>query len=608
MASLPHDNRMTLRPGWLVAAAWALCCGLMLWVFHGSFATLGFRDPDDAMRLAQVRDWIGGQRWFDVTQYRVYPPAGGPMHWSRIVDLPIADLILTFRPFVGMAGAEILACIMVPLLLLGALTWATYRAGGRIGGTAVALVSVPLLLTSPSILVQFTPLRIDHHGWQILMAAVALGGLFDPRAARGGMVTAIALAVWLQISSEGLPYAALVAGVLALRQLVEPHEARRFVAYAGTLGIAALALLIATRGADAPWARTCDALSYVYIWPLVGLSVASLIAARLIGSATPTRRLAVPAIGGLCAVAIFLVTGGPCLSGDPFAALGPLAYRYWYLQVMEGRPIWEQGLSMAGITLLPSFMGLVGTLAAAGVYRDGIWRDAARRDWLTLALVLGGAIAMSVLVMRAMSVAHLFALPGIAWLLIALFRRVQASRAAIVRIFGSVALAALTPAGLAALWVSVATKPDAKAEASANGDCRGAATLAPLKALSPALLFAPIDMGPDILVQTRHAVTGTAHHRNAAGITAVIEGYMATPAKARQLIGRLNDGRGAAYVVTCSGLNEMGMYVKDSPHGLAAMLARGEVPAWLTQVPTDGPLKIYRVLPATKRIATPFMQ
>ncbi|WP_336968374.1 hypothetical protein [Sphingobium aromaticiconvertens] len=594
---------MRLRPGRLVAAAWALCSAVMLWIFHGSFVALGFRDPDDAMRLTQVRDWIGGQSWFDVTQYRVYPPAGGPMHWSRIVDLPIADIILTFRPFLGMAGAEILACIIVPLLLLGALTWATYRAAGRIGGTAVALVSVALLLTNPSILVQFTPMRIDHHGWQILMAAVALGGLFDPRAARGGMVAGLALAVWLQISSEGLPYAALFAGVLALQQWMERREARRFVTYAVTLGIAALALLMATRGASALWAQNCDALSYIYIWPLLGLSVASLIAVRLIGNATPARRFAVPAIGGLCAVAIFLVTGGSCLSGDPFAALGPLAYRYWYLQVMEGRPIWEQGLSMAGVILLTPVIGLVGTLGAAGANRDG-----ARRDWLMLALLLGGTMAVSILVMRAMSVAHLFALPGIAWLLITLFRRVQASRMAMVRVFGSVALAALTPFGLAALWVSIATKPDAKTEATNTTDCREAATLAPLKALSPALLFAPIDMGPDILVQTRHAVTGTAHHRNAAGITAVLEGYMAPPAKAQQVIERLNGGGGAAYVITCSGLNEMGMYVKDSPHGLAAVLARGEVPAWLTQLPTHGPLKIYRVLPATKRIATPFMQ
>jgi len=62
------------------------------------------------------------------------------------------------------------------------------------------LLSVALLLTTPSILVQFTPLRIDHHGWQILLAAIALCGATDDRPARGGIVAALVLgaqAAWL---------------------------------------------------------------------------------------------------------------------------------------------------------------------------------------------------------------------------------------------------------------------------------------------------------------------------------------------------------------------------------------------------------------------------
>ncbi|MDX3901288.1 MAG: hypothetical protein QHC40_12390 [Sphingobium sp.] len=586
----------------LAAGAWLLCCIVMLALFRQDFAALAFRDPDDAMRLQQVRDWIGGQGWFDVTQYRVNPPMGGPMHWSRIVDLPIAGLILALRPLFGVGTAEMLACAAVPLLLLGALTAALFRAADKIGGRVVALTATLLLLTSPSILVQFTPLRIDHHGWQILMAAVALGGIFDARARRGGVIAGLTLATWLQISSEGLPYAALIAAVLALRGLIDAAETRRFVAYAGTLGPAALALLAATQGMDALWARHCDALSYVYVWPLVGLSAAILLAWRLAGDATLMRRLAVPAIGGGVALVLFLLTGGPCLSGDPFATLGPLAYRYWYLQVMEGRPIWEQGLSMAGVILLPALAGLGGALAAARV-----GRGAARRDWLVLALLLGGASAVSMLVMRALSVAHLFALPGLAWLLVALFLRAQKSAHAAIRVAGSVALAALSPAGLAALWVAVAARPE-PAQAKPGSDCRAAATLAPLKALPPSLLFAPLDIGPDILVQTRHGVIGTAHHRNAAGISAVIEGFMGTPDRARGVIAALNGGRGADYVVTCAGLNEMAIYAKARPRGLAARLARGEAPDWLRPVSTRGPLKIYRVLPGAKVKAAPFMQ
>jgi hypothetical protein len=237
-------SRAVERHGrWLILLAWLACSAVMLWLFHGDFAALGFRDPDDAMRLVQVRDWIGGQGFWDVSQHRVNPPLGGPMHWSRIVDMPVAGLILLARPLLGPSAAEMVACITVPLLLLGGLAGAVHLAARRLGDPVLALVTVALLLTTPSILVQFTPLRIDHHGWQIWMATIALAGALDDRRVRGGASSALALAVWLQISSEALPYVALFAGLFALRQWLDGREASRFLAFAATLGGAALALL-----------------------------------------------------------------------------------------------------------------------------------------------------------------------------------------------------------------------------------------------------------------------------------------------------------------------------------------------------------------------------
>jgi len=584
MASSPAPDAK--RAALLALLAWLLCSVAMLWLFHGDFATLGFRDPDDAMRLAQIRDWIGGQAFWDVSQHRVNPPTGGPMHWSRIVDMPIAGLILLLRPLLGMATAELVACAIVPLLLLGGLTAALFVAARRVAGTGVALLAVVLLLTAPSILVQFTPLRIDHHGWQIMAAAMALCGAMDTRAARGGIVAGLALALWLQTSSEGLPYAALFAAVFALRHWIYWAEVPRFLGFTVALGAAALLPLMLLRGPAAVLARQCDALSFVYVWPLVALALATPIAAHLIGTVSRLRRFLIAAIGGGAALATFALTGGSCLSGDPFAALGPLAYKLWYLQVMEGRPIWEQSRSMAGVILLPTLLGLIATLLAARSTGG-----AQRTRWLTLALLLTGAMLVAIMVMRSVSVAHLLALPGNAWLLMALFRRVQASASAIVRIFGSVALVLLTPAGLCALWVAIAATPEPTKKASAN--CRAASVLAPLRPLPPAILFAPIDLGPDILVQTRHSVIGTAHHRNAAGITAVIEGFVDAPDQARAVIGATN----ATYVVTCDGLNEYRLYGEANRKGLAAMLARGTIPDWLEPLPTSGPLKLYRIRP-----------
>jgi len=588
-ANMAFSRAVERHGRWLILLAWLACSAVMLWLFHGDFAALGFRDPDDAMRLVQVRDWIGGQGFWDVSQHRVNPPLGGPMHWSRIVDMPVAGLILLARPLLGPSAAEMVACITVPLLLLGGLAGAVHLAARRLGDPVLALVTVALLLTTPSILVQFTPLRIDHHGWQIWMATIALAGALDDRRVRGGASSALALAVWLQISSEALPYVALFAGLFALRQWLDGREASRFLAFAATLGGAALALLALLRGQAALLHSQCDALSAAYVWPLVAMAVLVPLAGALIGTASMTRRFLIAAIGGGAAIAILLAIGGPCLSGDPFQALGPLAYKYWYLQVMEGRPIWDQSLSLRGVILLPALVGLAGAWAAA---RQAANRDA-RAYWLALALLLLGAIAVSILVMRAVSVAHVYALPGVAWLLIALFRKVQASSQALMRVLGSVALILLTPAGISALWIALI--PEAPSAKTSAVNCRAAATLAPLHALPPSTLFAPLDLGPDILVQTPHRVIGTAHHRNAAGITAVIEGFMATPEKARAVIQSVNGGRGADYVVTCASLTEYALYAKEHPQSLAAQLSRGRIPDWLQPLPTKGPLRIYKV-------------
>src|SRR6476661_8913468 len=77
-------------------------------------------DSDDAMRLTEVRDFLGGQSWFDLIQHRLNTPFGASMHWSRLVDLPEAALLFLLRPFAGEAAESILIYLW-PTLLLGPL-------------------------------------------------------------------------------------------------------------------------------------------------------------------------------------------------------------------------------------------------------------------------------------------------------------------------------------------------------------------------------------------------------------------------------------------------------------------------------------------------------
>lgn len=73
-----------------------------------------FNDTDDAMRVVMVRDLMAGQAWHDLVQHRVMPPAGLAMHWSRLIDLPIATLITAFSLVVEPVLAERLARIIMP--------------------------------------------------------------------------------------------------------------------------------------------------------------------------------------------------------------------------------------------------------------------------------------------------------------------------------------------------------------------------------------------------------------------------------------------------------------------------------------------------------------
>src|SRR3546814_11235386 len=79
----------------LVLRIWLLLVLFNIFVHRDAIALLQYPDPDDAMRLAQVRDLIAGQGWFDIKQYRVTPvEGGGRLHWSRFVDGWIAGSVL----------------------------------------------------------------------------------------------------------------------------------------------------------------------------------------------------------------------------------------------------------------------------------------------------------------------------------------------------------------------------------------------------------------------------------------------------------------------------------------------------------------------------------
>ena len=171
--------RLSVLLFWLATAALFI---ISRWN-HIEWFALG--DTDDNLRLAQVRALLAGQDWYDLRQYRLDPPQGADIHWSRLVDLPIAGLMLLLRLFMDGAGAEKVAVAVAPLLPMGVAMASLAIVCRRLISPAAFLLALLLLLSAHSVKGMWMPLRLDHHGWQLAMLGLLLVGLTDRRRARG---------------------------------------------------------------------------------------------------------------------------------------------------------------------------------------------------------------------------------------------------------------------------------------------------------------------------------------------------------------------------------------------------------------------------------------
>lgn len=586
-----------LSPRRAALLLWVIACAVLLATHWASLPGLRTVDPDDALRLVQVRDLLSGQGWWDVSQHRINPAGGGGlMHWSRIVDTPIALGIAVLRPVIGTALAEIIMATCVPLLLLGALFWAAARTYAATGQNRLAALAVALIATDYVILFQFAPLRIDHHGWQILLSLLLLGAVVRPASARQGILAGVAGAALVAISLEGLPMIALMGAIMATAWAWTGDVAcrRRLLAYLLCLAGMALLLQVATRGPDALVQRWCDSLSLPYLAALVvaalAVSAGMAMLGRMRGGAI--TRFAVLGAAGVAA-AVALLAAAPACAAGPFAALDPVVVRYWYVNVHEGLPIWTDISPMFAFALMPMLVGLAGTWCA--------WRradDAAqRRVWLTLMAAASGASLLALLVLRTASVAHVFAMPGCAWLILHGWVWARNLAAAPVRIVATLAVLALIPpfAGSAVgFWLREAAPPaGAGARALSAETCVDAAGAAALNRLPPATIMAPLDIGPHLLQRTHHSVTATGHHRNNRVMAQTIMAYIGDPADAPARARMMH----ASLIVICPRANETGNFQLADGDGLADLLMTGRAPDWLEPVvlPAGSNLRAWRI-------------
>src|SRR3954463_14583442 len=184
---------------WAVLIVWLGFCGWFIFRKWLEIRYFGLGDTDDNMRIMQVRALLHGQGWFDLRQYRLNPPFGANIHWSRLVGLPIAGLILALRPFLGGAGAERWAVAIAPLLPYLLLLWSLALTARRLIDPLAYPLAILAVFFAGSTNGMFMPERIDHHGWQLALLASSMAAIADPKRFRGGMALGITSALSLAI-------------------------------------------------------------------------------------------------------------------------------------------------------------------------------------------------------------------------------------------------------------------------------------------------------------------------------------------------------------------------------------------------------------------------
>jgi len=580
---------------WIIVASWLLYAA---WIIFNRWALIrGFAlpDTDDNLRLAEVRAWLGGQGWFDLRQHRFDPVhGGGNIHWSRLVDLPIAGLILLAKPFVGGAGAERVAVAVAPLLPLLLLMFSLALTMRRIVSERAWLLPIIALLCAYSTIAMFAPLRLDHHGWQLAFLSLAVSAVADPKRARGGAVLGLASGLSLAIGLEMLIYLALLGGATVLMWVADRGERRRLAAYAASL-VAATGVAFLLFASEANRQAVCDALSPVW------LSDAAVGGAVMLGLAmlrleSWKARLGAAIVAGSIVAGFHALAWPNCL--QRLEGVSPEATELWLDHVREARPFYRHDWRIATMMLTLPVTGLFGWALL-------IWRAAKGRedrgDLLrrTLAVALPAVAAFALLFWqtRAAPAAQMMALPAATALIVLVAAKWFDSPK--LWLHGAAILLVLLGFGAAVpLAVQMVPRekstPAAARVAKANRSCPTLAAMAPIQRQPRGMVFSFIDLGPRLIVLTHHDVVGGPYHRNDKAIADVMKAFRGDEAQAHRIVREY----GSDYLLICPDMSTATIFMSEAPKGFYGQIVGGKVPTWLEPVdlPKDSPFRMWKVV------------
>ncbi len=545
-------------------------------------------DTDDAMRLTQMRDWLGGQGWFDLLQGRV--AEGYESHWSRLIDVGLAGTLLLLGLFFDPAMAERLMRTAWPMLWLLPTIAGTAAIAWRIAGREAALLALLLALAGLPAFHQFRPGRIDHHNVQIALSVVVVAAtVWSDRVRWAALIAAAVTGLALAIGLECLPYLIVCGAAFAIRYVADRNGARAASDYGLALAATSIVSFFVIVGPE-HWTRgMCDAIAinWAALAVVGGLGLA--LAGRMAHEAWVTRLIIALGVGAT-ATGLFLWIEPRCLRG-PYAMVDPAVWPMWLAHVREMQPLIplmaKSPLTAIAIATFP----VAALIAALALLRN----SDLRRDfgYLVATAAFVSASVTTLAAIKVYSYATWLGMPLVAALVVHLF--------AVLRVHSLIPRVALglmlTPAALSIGAISLAEAAGIDERENFNRPerepCFRTQNYASLAHLPAGLIATDIDFGPFVLALTPHSVLAGPYHQLSRGIVAAHRSFAEPPEQARTVLADVR----ADYVMICGPRPPVGLTEAQQRASLWAHLRAGAVPDWLEPVTSEPgqAFAVYRV-------------
>ncbi|HTK84996.1 MAG TPA: hypothetical protein VL625_07915 [Patescibacteria group bacterium] len=583
---------------WLTFSVWVAILLAMNMVWGTPLRTGYLADSDDYLRMSRVFDLLDHKNYPSWQQPRLGPGGMVENGWSRLIDGPLWLLMVIFGAVMPRAQAALWTVTVFPALALLAFLFAAIwyvRSNSAGNKSLVSVVALFVVCIMWDALHQFMPGRVTHHDWQIVLTVLAYASLArlcaEPESRLWPALGGLFFGTGLGIGADIVPWLVLGTSIIGFHFLI---YGERYEQAASRFGIAVAlstgAWFIILVSPERFFVAQCDTISPTYLSFAIAVAVFWGIVTRL-----PKRWKSEIDMRALSSGAVaLLITGAlyhlwPRCFYDIYGITDPLVRNWWLNRVVEAQSIIfvaNGSKSFIFIMMMPVALATAGALWAAR-------EDKMRRIWwLALALVLMTGTALAFWQFRILDYVQAIAIAPLGWLIMRWVTAVknlpEPQRLRMEAMIIVIAAACLL---FPASHRNQAIPATPKGRMQERCSVRDAASA--LNALPPPQMIAAfVEEGSEIIYRTPHWALAGPYHRDQEGIGAVYRIFTAPDAHAAR---KVIDKYKVTVLMVCPAHRRFWDSITPQKSYFAGQLLDGKAPEWLSRIPSESAVQIYRV-------------